>query len=72
MILKIPWQNGTIWSLKPAAILKRAWVNGDLVNEGFNMTAKKGRIAIQAEKSEVEIRKFELTDMKEYCQNSLK
>ena len=39
----------------------KVWVNGDLVNEGFNMTAQKGRIAIQAEGSEVEFRKIQLT-----------
>ena len=38
-----------------------AWVNGGLVNNGFNCTAKKGQIAIQAEGSEVEFRKIELT-----------
>lgn len=36
------------------------WLNGDLVNEGFNATAKKGKIAIQAEGSEVEFRKIEV------------
>ncbi len=35
-------------------------VNGDLVYEGFNLTAKKGRIALQAEGAEVEFRKIEL------------
>lgn len=39
----------------------RVWVNGDLVNDGFECTAKRGRIAIQAEGSEVEFRKMELT-----------
>jgi len=39
----------------------KIWVNGNLVNEGFNMTAQKGRIALQAEGSEVEFRKIELT-----------
>ena len=39
----------------------KVWVNGDLVNYGFNATASKGNIAIQAEGSEVEFRKFELT-----------
>ena len=34
---------------------------GDLVNYGYNMTANKGKIAIQAEGSEVEFRKLELT-----------
>ena len=34
------------------------WVNGDLVNHGFDCTAEKGQIAIQAEGSEVEFRKL--------------
>ncbi|NQU88326.1 MAG: DUF1080 domain-containing protein [Mariniphaga sp.] len=38
-----------------------AWVNGDLVNNGFNCTVEKGQIAVQAEGSEVEFRKIELT-----------
>lgn len=41
----------------------KVWVNGDLVNEGFNATSQKGRIALQAEGSEVEFRKVELTDL---------
>ncbi|WP_018616877.1 3-keto-disaccharide hydrolase [Segetibacter koreensis] len=39
----------------------KVWVNGDLVNCGFNCTAAKGQIALQAEGSEVEFRKVELT-----------
>ena len=39
------------------------WVNGDLVNYGYNCTADKGQIAIQAEGSEVEFRKIELTPL---------
>lgn len=39
----------------------KVWVNGDLVNHGTKCTAKKGQIAIQAEGSEVEFRKLELT-----------
>ena len=39
----------------------KVWVNGDLVNYGFNATASKGNVAIQAEGSEVEFRKIELT-----------
>jgi len=33
------------------------WVNGDLVNEGSNATADRGRIALQAEGTEVEFRR---------------
>lgn len=39
----------------------KVWANGDLVNHGFNATASKGNIALQAEGSEVEFRKVELT-----------
>lgn len=39
----------------------KVWVNGDLVNHGFNATASEGQIALQAEGSEVEFRKVELT-----------
>lgn len=38
----------------------KVWVNGDLVNYGFDATAVKGQIALQAEGSEVEFRKVEL------------
>lgn len=39
------------------------WVNGDLVNMGFNCTVDKGQIAVQAEGSEVEFRKLVLTPL---------
>ncbi|MDT8302091.1 MAG: DUF1080 domain-containing protein [Sedimentisphaerales bacterium] len=39
----------------------KVWVNGDLVNHGFDCTANKGQIALQAEGSEVEFRKILLT-----------
>jgi hypothetical protein len=39
----------------------KAWVNGELVNHGSKCTATKGHIALQAEGSEVEFRKIELT-----------
>jgi hypothetical protein len=38
----------------------KVWVNGQLVNHGFDCTADSGRIALQAEGSEVEFRKVEL------------
>lgn len=41
----------------------RVWVNGDLVNDGFNATADRGRIALQSEGSEVEFRKLSLTPL---------
>ena len=43
----------------------KVWVNGDLVNHGSHCTAHKGRIALQAEGSEVEFRKLELTPIRE-------
>jgi len=39
----------------------KVWVNGVLVNHGTGATAAKGQIALQAEGSEVEFRKVELT-----------
>ncbi|MEQ1830590.1 MAG: DUF1080 domain-containing protein [Pirellula sp.] len=39
----------------------KVWVNGDLVNHGTKCTATKGQIALQAEGSEVEFRKLDLT-----------
>ena len=41
----------------------KVWVNGDLVNHGTECTASKGNIALQAEGSEVEFRKVELTPL---------
>ncbi|MXV50627.1 DUF1080 domain-containing protein [Pedobacter sp. HMF7647] len=42
----------------------KVWVNGDQVNSGYNCTAQKGQIALQAEGSEVEFRKLLLTPVK--------
>jgi len=39
----------------------KVWVNGDFVNHGFNCTARKGKVAIQAEGAEVEFRRFDFT-----------
>ena len=41
----------------------KVWVNGDLVNDGFDATADHGRIALQSEGSEVEFRKLMLTPL---------
>ena len=38
----------------------QVWVNGDLVNDGFNCTADRGRIALQAEGAEVEFRRLDI------------
>lgn len=39
----------------------KVWVNGVLMNEGFDCTATKGHIALQAEGAEVEFNKLKLT-----------
>lgn len=39
----------------------KVWVNGDLVNHGYDATARSGQIAVQAEGAEVEFRKLVLT-----------
>lgn len=36
----------------------KVWLNNDLVNFGYNATARKGHIAVQAEGAEVEFRKL--------------
>ncbi|MFI4874939.1 MAG: DUF1080 domain-containing protein [Blastopirellula sp. JB062] len=43
----------------------RVWVNGDLVNDGYECTATEGQISLQAEGAEVEFRKLELTPISE-------
>jgi len=39
----------------------KVWLNGDLVNHGFNATAHRGKIALQAEGAEVEFKNILLT-----------
>ncbi len=39
------------------------WMNGDEVNNGFNCTTNQGKIALQAEGTEVEFRRVELTPL---------
>jgi len=41
----------------------KVWVNDELVNHGYDCTATEGQIAVQAEGSEVEFRKLELTKL---------
>ncbi len=38
----------------------KVWVNGDLVNDGFGATADRGKIALQAEGTEVEFRRIDI------------
>lgn len=42
----------------------KVWVNNDLVNSGYNCTARKGQIALQAEGAEVEFKGIMLTTLK--------
>jgi hypothetical protein len=46
----------------------KVWVNGDLVNHGYDATAVKGSFALQAEGSEVEFRKVLLTPISSLSQ----
>jgi hypothetical protein len=46
----------------------KVWVNGDLVNHGTECTASKGQLALQAEGSEVEFRKLELSPIKQFTE----
>ncbi|WP_372946973.1 DUF1080 domain-containing protein [Mariniphaga sp.] len=46
----------------------KVWVNGDLVNYGYDCTATIGQIAVQAEGSEVEFRKLEITPIEKITQ----
>jgi hypothetical protein len=52
------WNTMVIECVKNAV---KVWVNNDLVNDGFDCTASKGQIALQAEGAEVEFRKVEIT-----------
>lgn len=44
----------------------KVWVNGDFVNHGYDCTASKGNIAVQAEGSEVEFRRVEVTAIRAF------
>lgn len=60
MILRNPsgeWNSMKIECLNDKI---KVWVNGDLVNYGYNATVQRGQIAIQAEGSEVVFRKLEI------------
>jgi len=57
------WNTMVIECLNDAIMVR---VNGELVNHGYDCTADKGQIAIQAEGSEVEFRKMQLTPIAEF------
>ncbi|MFH5883035.1 DUF1080 domain-containing protein [Halalkalibaculum sp. DA3122] len=52
------WNSMTIEAVSDSI---KVWVNGDLVNFGYDATASSGKIALQAEGAEVEFRKIILT-----------
>jgi len=41
----------------------RVWVNGELVNEGFNATADRGHIALQSEGAKIEFKNVLLVSL---------
>ena len=55
------WNRMKIECLKDEV---KVWVNGELVNHGHGCTAQKGKLSIQAEGSEVEFRRLDLTSIK--------
>jgi hypothetical protein len=55
------WNSMTIETVGDKIVV---WVNGTMVNYGYEATAKKGQIALQAEGAEVEFRKVLLTPIK--------
>jgi Domain of Unknown Function (DUF1080) len=51
------------WNLMVVEVRGRSlkvWINGDLVNEGFSSTADRGKIALQAEGTEVEFKRVQI------------
>ncbi len=56
------WNTMTIECVKDEV---KVWVNDDLVNYGYECTATEGKIAVQAEGSEIEFRKLLLTPITE-------
>ena len=54
------WNKMKIECLKDEV---KVWVNGDLVNHGYSCTARKGKLSIQAEGSEVEFRRLEISSI---------
>lgn len=55
------WNQMVIECLKDKI---RVWVNGDLVNDGYNCTVSSGQIALQSEGSEVEIRRMTIAPIR--------
>lgn len=60
------WNSLTIEAVNDSV---KVWVNEELVNFGYDATAQKGQIALQAEGAEVEFRKLELTPIDKISDN---
>ena len=61
------WNNMVIECLRDNI---KVWVNGVIVNFGYNCTVSKGKIALQAEGSEVEFRKLVLKKIKKLSEDN--
>jgi hypothetical protein len=59
------WNDMVVECLKDTV---KVWLNGDLVNFGYNATATKGQIAVQAEGAEVEFQNVTLQPIKRLSQ----
>ncbi|MCF0063465.1 DUF1080 domain-containing protein [Dyadobacter chenwenxiniae] len=55
------WNSMTIECVKNSI---KVWLNGVMVNYGYNATAQKGQIALQAEGSEVEFKEVKVASIK--------
>jgi hypothetical protein len=55
------WNSMTIECFRNSI---KVWLNGKLVNYGYNATAEKGQIALQSEGSEVEFKEVKVTPIK--------
>ncbi|SKC05893.1 3-keto-disaccharide hydrolase [Dyadobacter psychrophilus] len=55
------WNSMTIECVKNSI---KVWLNGVMVNYGYNATAQKGQIALQAEGSEVEFKEVKVAPIK--------
>jgi hypothetical protein len=59
-----PVGEWNVMEIECAGDVVRVWVNCTMVNEGSKCSAQEGKIALQAEGSEVEFRKIELTPLR--------
>ncbi|MCF2519668.1 DUF1080 domain-containing protein [Dyadobacter sp. CY351] len=57
------WNSMTIECVKNSI---KVWLNGVMVNYGYNATAQKGQIALQSEGSEVEFKEVKVASIKSF------